>query len=904
MSHVARSSAGLPDDATPMQTSQREKPHLVRDQVQDAFAFSYMNREMLVKSFMKRTCQTQGQWANDIGNNPEFNCCSFALVNSARMGKSRLINVTFMTVCFGIYINVSENPNGVPPPNARIRDWLLEHGAVSLGHHADLNIQSLILACGLRLQNWLHEKMQLNDLGRYPSLEKLCRDWMEYQSKPEFWDQILDIQAEQADELCQFSNLQRICQDLTSPYRNAALQELTAGVRRRLPGISQEDWNRTDSTWYTILAAEFDRRLRESSEAINGLIAQFPSEGTRAKWLDEWSCTGKRLVWPAWILAIDDMRTLLRGGDNHESVFHTVRNTSRHFPQGPHSIILIMTDSTSKISNFAPPGDVSPCRRHMRNTFRFGSKLFQPFLDIKCVDVHTVKEEKMGDLLDLLNQSKYGRAAFFAIASRLGAEAVVVRLQEKLGEPHPAASASILACMVTLNVNPTSSLAEELTASFFQKLVAISADRRQLFLRSCPETLLAIAARSLANWTKLFKILNQRGISDIDVGAHGETASQILLIMAIGEAEKELKITGLPSETRELTVYPVPLFNVLQKLGVYDYLEKPENLHALQHWEPFLKRAHVRVVQFARDFSLFTPLHVKNRFCRACAIMCPPNHEGVDGLFPLYVSPAPFSSLSELKDAPLTTDRMSFVGLQFKNQAACKPKEYKEQATSNMKAHRIFHQAIAEWPRETQYVSLLIDVGANKDGQPRVWIFQNNNQLSIVIRGIRPSHILTGLTPLEKMELNASFQRFISNAPKLDRKDETVEEAKASEGNMFDADAVTVVGNSDLLVRALAASLAASRILSFDSPSIKQAERDKLEKAKSLCDRLRLLHGKKLEKHFFQLWLATEKLLDLLNNRVDSELQYESVSYSSDPGEEDTDNKPAKRAKTDKQVQL
>ena len=897
MSHTARSSSGLPDSVTPT----RKKPSA--GAAEKAFLSPYRNQEMSVGTFMQQTCRTVGMWSRDKGKQPKYHSCFMPMVQASLMGKSKLMLATLSTTCFGIYINVSENAKGVPPPNPRMRDWLLEHGAVSLGHHADLNIQAFILACGIYLQRWLSATVVEDFSGEMPEQEHLFQEWLDLQLGDEFWDTILNIQADQVVELCQFSNLRRLSQDLSSRHRNAALQALKSGFTGRPTGIPDEEWNKTDSAWYDLLASEFERRLRDSSESINNHLSRARSTGTREKWMAVWKSKRAAYVWPAWILAIDEARTLLKGATNDESVFHNLRNTSRHFPQGLDTIILIMTDSTSKISNFAPPGDVSPSRRHIGNTLRFGTRLFQPFCDITCMDVHVPRQEKISDLLSYENMCCYGRAAFGSYARHEPPEAVNARLQEKLighdgtlDNPGKSACVAILAFLVSLNVNAYAPLAAELTSTHLQKLARISDDRRAVDLISYAETVLAIAARSLANWTKLFKILNQRGISDIDVGAHGETASQILLIIAIGEAEKELKITGLPSETRELTVYPVPLFNVLKKLGVYDYLEKPEYLHALQHWEPFLKRAHVRVVQFSRSISEFDPDYMLGRFCRGSGIVCKRNYKGVDGFIPLYLSSTPLDSAINMEDATLSPDRMSFVGLQFKNNAASLgPAEYEKLSVGDMDAESVLGYSHFAWPDHLMIVSLLIDVGKTCDGKPKVWVFNKKNQLSIVVRGVRPSHILSAAATEE--ELDDGLNRFITCPSKIQVNGFTIERLKRSHADLY------VKGNTeifyvhgDALREKSAETVAcAKRLL---NRICREEDRNMVLGGINACEAFLELSYQQLQPVAEKLSIARLSLatmVDKLHGQADEESSCMSFE-SSDSGE--IDQRPVKRARS------
>ena len=536
----------------------------------------------------------------------------------------------------------------------------------------------------------------------------------------------------------------------------------------------------------------------ESQNPVNRVMLERTNEFTikKAGLLAEWNQGKKSHCWPAWIFFIDESRSLIVNQSNDEDqpdcVFYNLRRVSRKIPRGPHSMMFCLADTTSKISNFSPAGDLPSSSRDGDEKCRV--TLCEPFWDLRTTDVHEISEKNISDVLFLRSYSAYGRPGLYLYQRFSDPQSLILLLQRKLagdesGIPRTdAAFVGVMSSLLCLNVFAYSPLVEELVGSHMQKLIGITEDA--LFLRPCAEPSVAYAARILANevgWGECFRRVEKRPVPDIE--CHGEVGCQTLLLMAAEQAEKASRFGASASDC---PICPVSVWDLLKELGVCanTLVNNPEAVDLLSKWESELTKTNVRLVQFTRGFSEVTPDFLLSRFRRANGIMCPRNQAGVDGFLPSYIADAPLESVSDLVKAELQDSKMSFVGLQFKNNSrSCGPAAYKSLSTVEMRADRVLGCAAFERDWKVPYVSLLLDCGPNATSKPRVWVFESDHgkQLSIVIRGLRPSHILGK----EHVADDKAFVRFITGPvrPTLG----PLSALKFREGDMYKQPACTIL---------------------------------------------------------------------------------------------------------------
>ena len=331
--------------------------------------------------------------------------------------------------------------------------------------------------------------------------------------------------------------------------------------------------------------------------------------------------------------------------------------------------------------------------------------------------------KKLSDVLTFSGYSKYGRAALGGMrnTSETGGRDLMTLLKRKLSltlgdkrfkDASTVAVLSYLVCFAVQSYNP---LAQELVASFMMNRNGISADRHALNLRSVPEPTLAMAAREIVKsltWPVVIERAAERAITDIDVGAQGELAAQILIIMATQEAEKK----GATSQffgAEDFPIIPVSSFDFLTSLGVREsFVESPDHWKIYRAWRDRLDRSFVRGVQFSKNYASFTAEYLQGRFFRANGIICKPLYQGIDGMLPLLVLDDPISSARAMNKAPIDKGRFSHVGLQFKNrESALSDSRYEQLATTSMYSEIVLGDGVGDYNEELFYLSIVLDVG-------------------------------------------------------------------------------------------------------------------------------------------------------------------------------------------------
>ena len=630
----------------------------------------------------------------------------------------------------------------------------------------------------------------------------------------EFWITVIERQQREAFDLNIAGRIQALGEIqpgmFQAPEVQAAmhvLEQLQFGAKLSVvpPGISESLWNAIDESttgWFSGFVRHYIERIKFLSTEVDTLLFSL-QDGVFHKETDLMRCRsvnearwseenpGRKFHWPNLMFVFDESRTLLAKDESsgiiidrdtkQRTIFHTIRQLPRYFPRDPSSPIMVVIDTNARLSNFAPAGLIPDSARELNDSQYVGKTLFPPFWDIKAIDVHQVDMTKLGGSLFLDGYSGFGRAAWKTFRESIsktkplsgGQKAEItdylLLLVAKLCAKHPdkpytdAALVSILSTQVCFAVHAYSPLAIECLASHMQKCTGVSENRHAIFLRTVPEPTLAIAgiiALGQVGWLQIFDKLNDRGVVDINIGANGEVAAQCLLIMLFNKfATKNRMLDDYP-------ILPVSLFDLLSQLGIAE--SGAPNISGIEHfraWTPFLKRAYVRVVQFTKSYSEMTPQFLRGRFCRSNGIICRPGATGVDGFLPLLISDKELVDLKDFEDAELTS--LSHVGLQFKCRASFPgAAQYEKWATEAMEADVVLGPAAHSRDRDLPYVSLVLDVADNERELPSIWFFQSDRgrQLSIAIRGLRPSHILNDLGRERAAELNCSFHRFASQA--------------------------------------------------------------------------------------------------------------------------------------------
>ena len=740
------------------------------------FEQPFQSHSNYLTSYMEYVSGIQWQWANDSKSKKKYYSMYHPVVNGSYMGKTRMLHEVLRRLSLGVFLNTSSSKHACPPPNEKVRDWLLKNCGES-SKFAIQNLMAFTTAVAAQMVEWLEGFKVKNP---FKDQAQIFFAWNEEQAGENsdlFWSKVLETQQAEVGRLTYWGQvrhvksygdkkLRKAAKDMlrfehlaTSPTDSAGLTttfKLQEGSQEIQHGIKRAFTSRQ-----AFLCKEMDKLLWDTKKGIFKIKTDFSKE--RDRLLKAWG--ERNHIWPTWLFVFDESTSLLSADEpedpSSESVLSNICRIGQFVPRQKHSMCFVLSDTPSSTSFLSP--EEKPNQKDPES----GDTRFPPFWDVKSIDVYEFKTDTLREVVKIGEYSKYGRAGLHAsILSTDGDEEKIGQFVKYLGSKMKAADdtveatdtalVAILMFLVQIHVKEVSPLARTLSATHMVKCSGVSKDNHLVHLQQVPEPLLSYVAQLLVNdigWLEMLRRLNKRGMTDIDCGAHGEVAGQILLLMAYQEAMKNNYLNDLAEEKFDLM--PVALSQLLEYLGVQEEFIR-DGREVLQRWKTNLDRSFVRFSQFILSHSEPTQAFFKGRFCRAAGIQCKRGTKGVDGFLPLLVTE---NGINENLEVSLPESSFSFVGLQYKNNAdSLGPKKYGELSGSAMKAEAVLGEAIWLWDSSLPHVSLLIDVGPTRR-DPDVWITESEDgmQLSITIRGVRPSDIFRDVN---KMELAALVQEF------------------------------------------------------------------------------------------------------------------------------------------------
>ena len=743
--------------------SQRRRDGLNLDVAQAAYNIQFQSHPTYLISYLEYVAKLIELWVKD--EDKKYFSMYHCVLNGSGMGKTRMLTEVIKQLCLGIYINVSYTMETIPRPNTEVREWLLSQGGPDNGNLAELHIESFIVATVRYAEKWLKDIGK--DLGEIDDHPQLFAKWYEHQvaEGTQCWVEILKIQEEEKDRLSLVARLSAIADGsdpLASGHARAQLlsyrdNEGPVFSSKRPTEISATAWEAKQvggPDWLKALKHEYNLRMSKFLTSIDELlwdskrgIFKVETNFIRVKnqLLASWK---NEPYWPTLLFILDESRSLLvdESGTSPkvQSVFDVICSVGQDLPRQPATMSFALTDTTSRLSDFAPGGRPNS----ISQTKNASESLFEPFCDIQSIDVFPAKDARLSDVLNIFELSKYGRVALHASISQTQTDQqkrdYIKLLRSKMKaaddtvEATGTALVAVLGFLVVFHVFAHTALAHELLASHMLKCLSVSKDQTSVNLQTVCEPLMAMAAYQEIErfgWSRLICRLNERGITDMNCGAQGEVCGQIAVLMAYREA-----VQDSPVAKNDLTVVPVPLLNFLERLGVRkEYINSGGEL--LTTWEDFLKNSFVRVSQFTSSHSEPTQAFFRGRFARAGGIVCRPNYPGVDGFLPLLMTQTGLLSPNDV-EMELTDDCFSFVGLQYKNNNTPQSQaNYERWSGPDMNSDKVLGYAKLLWDNKVRYVSVLIEFGRPRENV-KVDIRENGPQLSITIRGLKPSHIL------------------------------------------------------------------------------------------------------------------------------------------------------------------
>ena len=344
-------------------------------------------------------------------------------------------------------------------------------------------------------------------------------------------------------------------------------------------------------------------------------------------------------------------------------------------------LVMVFADTSARLSNYAPPLALLPSARRLPEP----QDLYPPFVHIATTDVliardqstWSIHENKSTAVREQARTPKFddtlyalGRAGFGHYYGHLDFLPFIELLSYKLCGAAPGklyqtpslerleASLAIIACMVVLDIAPSSRVTTDLIASRMATCLGVSDDRQTLLAAYVSEPALSIAARNL-----FFDLAYQPHILHdlIKIIAYGLVAPG-----PIGEIVSELVIQfGIGPTSTEIFQ---PLESVLKNLLLPDVLAPVMKELAVDNYVPFIGLTHF--IPCTYDLTL---ADLDQFLRRSAGIRCKDGQRGTDVVIPiLYVKQ------DITKDGP--DHVVSFWSIQVKNRIADTMKDEEVQA--------------------------------------------------------------------------------------------------------------------------------------------------------------------------------------------------------------------------------
>jgi hypothetical protein len=327
--------------------------------------------------------------------------------------------------------------------------------------------------------------------------------------------------------------------------------------------------------------------------------------------------------WEIITFVVDEAKILLEKANAYDTTFQLFRRALNDIEKAVNAtmpkMFAILSDTSSKVSNFAPPGKLDSSNRKIDSDYE-GFKLHHPFFEINSTDVHLMKinDEIVKNQSNRLTEDEYfryqtffklGRCLWFiALGRETRKESIIVDSIrygttkilgmtksefENLSIKPKEAILAALNIRVPLTLSRSGQLSDDMVASYMNTVSSISENREVgVFGSYLSEPLLAFAASQLSRGTKEFHPENLLDVLQelivlglVDTGDLGEQLLALIYIMARDECAFEFQMAECAAERK-----PHPDKHPLIKVKDLLNMVNPLILSSLKDTEDFLDR--------------------------------------------------------------------------------------------------------------------------------------------------------------------------------------------------------------------------------------------------------------------------------------------------------------------------
>lgn len=349
------------------------------------------------------------------------------------------------------------------------------------------------------------------------------------------------------------------------------------------------------------------------------------------------------------LLCIDEGRTLLehKNNETHMSLFRCWRRALRDNKWRARGLFSVILDTTSRLSNFAPPPRDDPTIKSINDS----RKIFMPFIDVTTfntlTDYHSdnyynrlfsngrpcwkaLKDAYCEGLNSEENVTYAWDKVIGLIKTKIqgGSELLdeETNMDESYEERKTLTSVAILASLCSVDISPSVHFASNLIGSHLGTCLAISPNRMKVLVCYPPEPLITEAVYKLLNNDILHRIAQTFGQGIVEPGKRGEVVGELILILTRQNFQTKRKSHFFAGEIKLLDFLGELLFDSKSIL----------NGNNVEH--NTLKNAKISFTRFVTISTIPTRNDLKKGYETGVAFNLKRNQRGADFLIPVLMA--------------------------------------------------------------------------------------------------------------------------------------------------------------------------------------------------------------------------------------------------------------------------
>ena len=173
------------------------------------FEQPFQSHSNYLTSYMEYVSGIQWLWANDSKSKKKYYSMYHPVVNGSYMGKTRMLHEVLRRLSLGVFLNTSSSKHACPPPNEKVRDWLLKNCGES-SKFAIQNLMAFTTAVAAQMVEWLEGFKVKNP---FKDQAQIFFAWNEEQAGENsdlFWSKVLETQQAEVGRLTYWGQVRHV----------------------------------------------------------------------------------------------------------------------------------------------------------------------------------------------------------------------------------------------------------------------------------------------------------------------------------------------------------------------------------------------------------------------------------------------------------------------------------------------------------------------------------------------------------------------------------------------------------------------------------------------------------------------------------------------------------------------